>query len=170
MGCYGLGVVLANYFSHSSQQRRWLQQLRHILTIPSLWAFFLGWLSQDIALPTALESGIQTSSLFVVPGAFLLIGMRLSTIERIESWHTTLFSTAIKISILPAIAGLSLTVLGLSGDARLALVLMSGMPTAFANVILAEEYNLDRQIAASSILFSTVAFPLVLPLWLFLFG
>jgi len=52
----------------------------------------------------------------------------------------------------------------------LALVLMSGMPTAFANVILAEEYNLDRQIAASSILLSTVSLPLIIPLWLALFS
>jgi hypothetical protein len=47
---------------------------------------------------------------------------------------------------------------------------MSGMPTAFANIILAEEYDLDRQVAASSILVSTVILPLMIPFWLALFG
>ena len=72
--------------------------------------------------------------------------------------------------VLPGIAGLALTILGLSGDARLAMVLMSGMPTAFACVVLAEEYNLDRQLAASSILLSTIMLPLMIPFWLALFG
>lgn len=169
LGSYGLGVVLANYYSRSRHQCKWLKQLCHIFKIPSLWAFVIGWLSRDLAFPEAIESGIQTSSLFVVPSAFLLIGMQLSTIQKIDNWQTVLMSTAIKISILPVLAGLGLTLMGLSGDARLALVLMSGMPTAFANVILAEEYDLNRQIAASSILLSTLAFPLILPLWLILF-
>jgi predicted permease len=72
--------------------------------------------------------------------------------------------------VLPGIAGLALTLLGLSSDARLAMVLMSGMPTAFTSVILAEEYNLDRQLAASSILLSTIMLPLMIPFWLALFG
>ncbi|WP_052055829.1 AEC family transporter [Myxosarcina sp. GI1] len=169
LGSYGLGVLLANYYSHSNRQPNWRQQLGHIFLIPSLWAFIVGWLSKDLWLPNPIESGIQTSSLFVVPGAFLLIGMQLSTIQQIASWHEVLSSTAIKIFILPLLAGLSLTLMGVSGDGRLALVLMSGMPTAFVNVILAEQYDLNRQIAASSILLSTVAFPLILPLWWLLF-
>ncbi len=169
LGSYGLGVLLANYYSHSERQPNWRQQLGHIFLIPSLWAFIVGWLSKDLWLPSLIESGIQTSSLFVVPGAFLLIGMQLSTIQQIASWHEVLSSTAIKIFILPLLAGLSLTLMGVSGDGRLALVLMSGMPTAFVNVILAEQYDLNRQISASSILLSTVAFPLILPLWWILF-
>ncbi|GAB4530394.1 MAG: hypothetical protein Tsb0014_13000 [Pleurocapsa sp.] len=168
-GSYGLGVILANYYSNSAQAKNWQQQLHHILLIPSLWAFLLGWLTKDISFPSNLESALQNATLFIIPGAFLLIGMQLSTIDKIESCYTALFSTAIKISILPLLTGLGLTLLGIDGDARLALVLMSGMPTAFANAILAEEYNLDRQIATSSILLSTIVFPLILPLWLILF-
>jgi hypothetical protein len=42
---------------------------------------------------------------------------------------------------------------------------MSGMPTAFAGLILAEEYDLDREIIASSILLSSVTLLLMIPLW-----
>lgn len=52
----------------------------------------------------------------------------------------------IKMLILPGITGLLLTCFGIQGDSRL--VLMSSMPTAFASIILAEAYDLNRQIAA----------------------
>jgi malate permease and related proteins len=52
----------------------------------------------------------------------------------------------------------------------LAMVLMSGVPTAFAGLIFAEEYELDRTTIASSIILSTILYLLVLPLWLYLFG
>lgn len=56
--------------------------------------------------------------------------------------------------------------MGFSAEFRLALVLMSGMPTAFAGLILAEEYELDRELIASSIVITSV----MIPFWLFWFG
>jgi predicted permease len=177
-GSYGLGVVLASYFGRSpegnrvalSHKNRWWIHLRDLLSVPSLWAFLLGWLSRDVSFPLMIESIIQTGVHFVVPGAFLLIGMQLGKLQGIKGLQTAVIPSTLKMLILPGLVGLSLTLLGIVGDGRLALVLMSGMPTAFANVILAEEYNLDRQIAASSILLSTVTLPLIIPLWLALFS
>ena len=72
---------------------------------------------------------------------------------------------------MPLLVGLATTLFfGLSGSPRLAMVLMSGVPTAFAGLILAEEYNLDRDLIASSIIISTVLLLLVLPLWILIFG
>jgi len=48
--------------------------------------------------------------------------------------------------------------------------LMSGMPSAFAGLILAEEYELDRDLIASSIALSTGALLMTIPLWLGLFA
>jgi predicted permease len=50
------------------------------------------------------------------------------------------------------------------------MVLMSGMPTAFAGLILAEEYELDRELIASSILLTTFVLLMVIPVWLLIFG
>lgn len=169
LGSYGLGVFLASYFSKSLPGSNWCIHLRDLLRVPSLWAFIIGWLIRDIVLPTPIESGIQASLLFVVPSAFLLIGMQLSQLRGIKGLRIALIPAAIKMLVLPGLAGLGLTLLGLAGDARFALVLMSGMPTAFANVILAEEYDLDRQLAAGCIVLSTVSLPLMIPLWLTLF-
>jgi malate permease and related proteins len=44
-------------------------------------------------------------------------------------------------------------------------VLMSGMPCAFAGLILAEEYHLDGNLVASSIIVSTLIFLAMIPVW-----
>lgn len=72
--------------------------------------------------------------------------------------------------MLPSLVAVGTTLLGLSGDPRLSLVLMAGMPSAFASLILAEEYNLDRNLASSSIALSTIGLLFVIHLWLSLFG
>ena len=166
LGSYGLGAVVANYFSCSSTNKKRALRLWDLLKIPSLWAFALGYLTRNILLPDSVESIARYGIFLVVPSAFLLIGMQLGKLRGIKSLKVAIVPTSLKILILPGLAAIALTILGIKGDGRLALVLMSSMPTAFANVILAEEYNLDRQIAAGSILLSTVTLPFVFPLWL----
>jgi hypothetical protein len=72
--------------------------------------------------------------------------------------------------VLPGIVGIGTTLIGLSLASRLALVLMSGMPTAFVGLILAEEYDLNRELVASSIVTTSVLLLVIIPFWLFLFG
>lgn len=170
LGSYGLGVILASYFGRQRQENHWWIQLREVSRVPSLWAFAIGWFTRYAEFPHQIESELQAALLFVIPGAFLLIGMQLSQLQGFKSLQIAVVPAALKILVIPGLAGLGLTLLGLSGDARLALVLMSGMPTAFANLILAEEFNLDRQLAAGSIVLSTVVLPVMIPLWLALFG
>jgi predicted permease len=50
------------------------------------------------------------------------------------------------------------------------LVLMSGTPTAICVLILAEVYELDRELLASTIAITSVGLLLMLPLWLAVFG
>ena len=169
IGSYGLGVFLASYYGRFKQGSNWWIQLRDIITVPSLWAFAIGCYSRQFQFYSLIESALQTCVSFVIPCAFLLIGMQLCQFQGIKSLCSAVVPTTLKMVVLPGIAGIAFTVLGFSHDARLAMVLMSGMPTAFANIVLAEEYNLDRQLAASSILLSTVMLPLMIPFWLAVF-
>jgi malate permease and related proteins len=169
MGSYGLGVLVAHHFGTSFKQPSIINQFLVILSVPTLWAFFIGCFSQPIQFSHFTEKILQSSSSLVVPGAFLLIGMQLMKLRSTQGIQLAFLPSMIKMLILPGLAGIGLTLMGVHGDARLALVLMSGMPTAFANLILAEEYNLDRQIAAGSILISTIGLPLLIPVWLSIF-
>jgi malate permease and related proteins len=169
-GPYGFGLLVASYFGRSSQTSNWWSQVRNLLIVPSLWTFILGYLTQPIEFPPLVESGLQASVGIVSYGAFLLIGMRLSQISSWKSFRTALIPSGLRVVAVPLSIGLLTTLLGFAGDARLALVLMSGMPTAFMGLILAEEYDLDRELIASSIFVSTVMLMLVIPLWVFVFG
>ena len=169
LGSYGLGALVADYYSHSGKKNNWLNRLQSLLFLPSLWAFAYGYASRDLDLPNIIETFISKAVLLVVPGAFILIGMQLSKLQQWQNLRVGIFPTVLKMLILPGITGLLLTCFGMRGDSRLVLVLMSGMPTAFASIILSEAYNLDRNVAASSILLSTVSLPVVLLLWLSIF-
>ncbi len=170
IGTYGFGVVIASYCSHAQTSNRWWTQLRDVLTVPSLWAFLFGYLTQSVPLPEPIESGLQASVGVVIAGAFLLTGIRLAQLQGWKSLKLGLIPAVVKVVIVPALVGISTTLfLGLSGDQRLAMVLMSGMPSAFAGLILAEEYDLNRDLVASSIILSTLLLLLVLPLWIVIF-
>ncbi|QLE57334.1 AEC family transporter [Nostoc sp. TCL26-01] len=171
IGPYGVGVLIASYYNHDQSTNRWWTQLWDLLTVPPLWAFLIGTLTQGIKLPTILESGLQGSVDVVIAGAFLLTGIRLAQLERWKNLQLGLIPSMLRVVITPLLVGLLTTVLlGLSGDRRLAMVLMSGMPSAFAGLILAEEYNLNRDLIASSIMLSTLLLLLILPLWIQVFG
>ncbi|MBH8575496.1 AEC family transporter [Nostocaceae cyanobacterium CENA369] len=171
IGPYGVGVLIASYFSHEQSSNRWWIQLRDLLTVPPLWAFILGILTQQVVLPAAIESGLQASINIVIACAFLLTGIRLAQLQNWQNLQLAFIPAFLRVVAIPLLVGLLTTLfLGLSGDRRLAMVLMSGMPSAFAGLILAEEYNLDSNLIASSIILSTLLLLLVLPLWIAVFG
>ena len=115
------------------------------------------------------EGIISKAILLVVPGAFILIGMQLSELQQWQNLRLGVFPTILKVLIIPGLTGLLLTCFGLHGDSRLVLVLMASMPTAFASIILTEEYKLNRQIVASSVLLSTLFLPVIILFWLAIF-
>ena len=169
VGSYGLGVFIADRYSRFKRSSNWLNRLQDLLFLPSLWAFTYGYLSRNIALPDFVEGAVSKAILFVVPGAFILIGMQLSELQQWQNLRLGVFPTILKMLIIPGLTGLLLTCFGLHGDSRLVLVLMSSMPTAFASIILTEEYNLNRHIVASSVLLSTLFLPVIILFWLAIF-
>lgn len=169
IGTYGIGVLIASYFGHSDRQHTAWTLLRDLLTVPSLWAFAIGYSTRSVAFPGPIELFTQSSLLFVVPTSFLLMGIRLGLLKGWTSLRSALVPVTLKVLVLPGLVGIGTGLLGLSGDARLALVLMSGMPSAFASLILAEEYDMDRDLAAGSIAISTIGLLLMIPVWLWIF-
>lgn len=166
----GIGVVLASHFGRPSDLGWGWQQVRDIVSVPSLWAFALGVSTQTVALPEAIELGLDRLIWLVIAAALILMGMRLSQIRGWESLKASIVPSVLKILVMPAITGLGLTAIGVTGYMRLVLVLMAGMPTAFVGLILVEEYEIDAPLMASSILLSTIGLLVTLPIWLGLFG
>jgi malate permease and related proteins len=166
-GTYGgIGVFIASFYGRSIEQPHGWTQVRDVLTVPSLWAFAIGSTTQAIALPEAVETGLQACIWVVIPAALLLMGMRISQLHGWASLKLAILPAVFKVTIMPGLVGLIATAIGLPSEARLALVLMAAMPSAFAGLILAEEYQLDRELIASSIVLSTGLLLVMIPVWL----
>jgi malate permease and related proteins len=170
VGTYGIAVLIASYFSNREIKNHWWVQLRDLLTVPSLWAFFIGLNTQFIKLPEVVESGLDQSIWVVIAFALLLVGLRMKAIKGGNSLKMAVFASILKVVIVPLLVGLGATYFGVLGEPRLVLVLMSGTPTGLSVLILAEVYNLDRNLLASSIALTFVGLLLVLPLWLLWFS
>jgi malate permease and related proteins len=165
IGSFGIGVLLANYYGSSQQQIVWSIQLQELLKVPALWAFLIGWCSRGVDFSSTINEGLKIVVLLVIGGAFLLTGIQIQEIKRVNCLNWAILPTLLKMLVIPGLTGLCLTLFGFTGDARLSMVLMSGMPTANTNLILAEEYNLDRQVTVSSIALSTILLPVMLLVW-----
>jgi predicted permease len=90
-------------------------------------------------------------------------------IQQLRSWQHLPRATvaiAIKMVLAPLMVGLALTALGIGGVPRLVMVLQAGMPSAFANLVLAETYDLDRDLAVTCVGLSSASLLVTLPLWL----
>jgi malate permease and related proteins len=169
IGTYTIGVLIATHFGGAKAESRWWGLVRNVLLVPSLWAFGVGYLSRPWAAPVWVDAIAKGWYYWVIPASFLLMGMRLGQMEGWKSVQRALASVVLKLLVLPLFVALGTTLLGISGEPRLALVMMSGMPCAFAGLILAEEYDLDRDLAASSIALSTIGLLIMIPIWLILF-
>lgn len=168
IGAYGLGVAIAARFGGDPQTTH-RQLLQAIVINPSLWSFAFGFILRQLALPAIAQAILQTLAWVMVALSLILIGMRLS---QLHSWHNlprALISLVIKMLVVPLIIGSGLSLLGISGATRLVLVLQTAMPPAFATLVLAEAYNLDRDLAVTTLAVGTIAIVLMLPFWLWLF-
>jgi malate permease and related proteins len=170
VGTYGIAVLIASYFGQRETENHWWIQLRDIATVPSLWTFFIGLNTQFVELPAEIESGLEQAVWVVITLALLLVGLRLGTIKEYKNLDIALIASVVKVFIVPLAVGLGATFFGIIGEQRLILVLMSGTPTGLSVLILAEVYNLDRNLLASTIAFTFIGLFLALPLWLIWFA
>ncbi|MBD2297833.1 AEC family transporter [Nostoc sp. FACHB-87] len=170
IGTYGIAVLIASYFGKSTINQHWWTQLRDLITVPSLWTFFLGLSTQFIQLPAVVESGLEQAVWVVIALALLLVGLRLGTITGWKSIKIASIASVLKVFIVPVLVGLIATFFGVTGEQRLVLVLMSGTPTGLSVLILAEVYDLDRNLLASSIALTFIGLFIALPLWLLWFS
>ena len=84
------------------------------------------------ALPPWRKLLLQRSVWVVIPLALLLMGMRLSQLKGWDSLKRAVVPAVLKMLILPGAVGGVAIASHLPAEACLVLVLMSGMPSAFA--------------------------------------
>jgi predicted permease len=168
LGSYGVGIFLARHYGQAPSDTG-LSKIQHLAKVPILWACVVGYMSQSIPFWDWFDRLLELSLKTGVPLVFLLFGLQLRKLNLGKCLSVAVFPAIIKILVIPTLMSIGLSVMKIPNDAKLALVLMTGMPTNSANLILAEEYRLDPQLAAGSILISTILLPFAIPLWQALF-
>ena len=169
-GNYGIAVFIASYFGKTEVKPPWWKLLLDVATVPSLWAFAIGWYTRPIGLPIAIESGLDAGVWVTIAFALSLVGLRLGKIEKWNNLKPAAIAAFLRVAIVPLAIGLGATAFGLKSDQRLILTLMSGTPTGLSVLILAEVYNLDRDLLISTIAFSFIGLIFMLPIWIVCFG
>lgn len=167
LAAYGLGVALAAHFGMKSSTQG--QLLQAVVKNPAFWSFWLGLAGRGIPFSPVMEQGLQAIAWMVIALSLLLLGMRLSQLSSWRSIHHALISLSIKMLIIPFLVGIALQSLGLRGAPHLVLVLQAGMPPAFATLVIAEAFDLDRELTVTTLALGSIGILFTLPLWLLLF-
>jgi predicted permease len=166
-GAYGLGVFLAAKFGNNIQNQ--MQIAKVILINPALWSFGFGLLLHQVTLPSPVVFCLEKLAWGAVALSLMLIGMRLSQLKSWRKLPEAGSSVFIKMLLVPMIFGSMLSLFGVTGNAAQVIVLQMGMPPALATLVLAETFDLDRDLAVTALAIGMIVLLFTLPVWLWLF-
>ncbi|MEQ9355414.1 MAG: AEC family transporter [Coleofasciculus chthonoplastes F3-SA18-01] len=168
LGAYGLGVVLAARFGRGSKSQG--QLVRSLVINPALWSMGIGLELRQVPLPGWLEVGMEKFAWSAIALSLVLIGMRLSQLASWRKVKQAGVGLGIKMLLIPLVLGMALSQFGIVGKPQLAIVLQMAMPPAFATLVIAEVYELDRELTVTALAVGSIGLLLTLPIWLLLFG
>lgn len=161
----GSVVALAAYNGKDGSVFSFRSTFIEMVKNPLIWAClggalfqFVDWAlpSVDFALPKAVERTFSVVGASAFPIALLGIGSQLISIPSASGWQATVAPTVIKCIVCPLI-GLGVgTMLGLSESALQVTVILCAMPTAVSSYVLAEQMNGNADLAAGTVVVSTV--------------
>ena len=158
---YTVGVFIA-----ASSRQSLRRALAGFLRVPALYALAAagGVSILHIDPPVALMRPIGMLSDAALPTMLLILGMQLK--RAIAPNRPVVVAAAVALTLfLAPIIGIGLTLLlGLSGAARDAAIILASMPAAVVTTVLALEFDLDSSLVTSVVLVSTLVSPLTLVL------
>lgn len=144
--------------------------IRSFSRLPPVWAFAAGFAVNLLGLPNpiVIDRTAELLGQAAVPAMLLTIGMSLSPAALRKRPGLLAVACLLKLVLMPAlVAALCLPFLGWS-ELSISIVLLAGMPTMMATVMLSERYGLDTELLASVLVATTLLYFAVLPLWLWL--
>jgi len=156
---YTVGVFLA-----ASGRRSVYAALLGVAKIPAIYGVAIAGLvlTTGITLPLVVMRPIQLLADAAIPVMILVLGMQLERATIPKRPHVVAAAAALSLVAAPFVA-LGLTwLLGLSGPARQAGVVLASMPTAVITTILALEFDTVPAFVTSVVFITTVASPLTL--------
>ncbi len=154
---YSLGVFLA-----SAGRRSVGQAARGVLRVPAVWGVVAAGvvLGLDLHLPPAVMRPVELLSGAALPTMLLVLGMQLERSAWPERPGLVALAGILALVVTPLLALGASHLLGLTGVARQAAIVQSGMPSAVLTTILALEFDVAPSFVTACVLASTLASPI----------
>lgn len=155
-----LGVYVS-----SNGKASMLNSFQSVLRTPVVYALALAFALKGAGiseLPPALSRTSQLLADASIPLMLVLLGLQLGGFHKPDRWRLLLSGTVIRLLLAPLVAVAVASLFDLSGAARLAFILQAGMPTAVLTIILAYEFDTDRDLALNLIMTTTLVSPITL--------
>jgi malate permease and related proteins len=158
---YTLGVFLA-----SAGRRSVARAARGVLKVPAVWGVAAAGLvlALGVQLPPALMRPVDLLSGAAIPTMILVLGMQLERGAWPERPGLVALAGVLTLVATPILAVGASHLLGLTGVARQAAVVQSGMPSAVLTTILALEFDVAPSFVTACVMLSTLASPITVTL------
>jgi predicted permease len=157
-------TYVAGAFFAGSRKGKIAGALDKVWRMPSLYgvALALVVLAVGRPVPEAIMRPVAMLSDAALPVMILVLGMQLERAVWPPRPGIVILAVGISLLVAPFVALGLASLLGISGPARQAAVILSSMPVAVVTTILALEFDLAPEFVTSAVFISTVASPLTL--------
>ena len=145
--------------------------LRNVLGTPVVYALALAFALKALGiseLPPALSRTSQLLADAAIPLMLVLLGLQLGGLKKPDRLGLVLSGTTIRLLLAPLGAIVFAALFSLEGAARSAFIVQAGMPTAVLTLVLAHQFDTDRDLALSFIITSTLISPFTLTVLIYL--
>ncbi len=154
----GSVVALATYNEDTEKGFSYVDLMMSIAKNPLIWACVGGAMFQflELELPTAIVRTCTVVGASAFPIALLGIGSQLISIPSVKGWKKTVIPAVNKCIVCPLAGWLIGTLLGMNEVALQVTIILCAMPTAVSSYVLAEQMNGDADLAAGTVVVSTI--------------
>ena len=130
---------------------------------PLVWAMVLGYAVKYLYLPSGIEKMLKLTGEATLPVMLIAIGVSLSRIS-LSKIRLSLLGVLLRFAGGALFSYLGCNLLRCDGLLYPVLFVQSSLPSAVMNYVLCDGFGEDAELAASIIFFSTLLFPLYLPI------
>ena len=170
IAAYSVGIALASRFGSMASNQPAPNPFISMLKTPALWSLPVGLAMKFVPLPTVISTSMNAIAWTTVTLSLVMIGMQLSQLKTLKNIKKALTCLSIKMLLTPLVVGTGLMFFGITGEPRLAMVLQMAMPPAFSTLVIAQAYNLDRDLTVTTLAFGVVLLLFTIPIWQWLFS
>jgi malate permease and related proteins len=160
----GIYIFTIGIFIMSGKKERF-----ELFKLPFFYASLLGLALNigQVSLPAPLLGSVGMLGSATIPLALVMLGMRLGQVK-IKSLALPLVASVLRMVLGGLTAFVVVSLLRVDPFLSKILIIMSALPSAFMGLVLAEKYDQDQDLIASSIAVCTLLSVLVIPVLLML--